>query len=201
MYNKNVAREIYFSKNIFFLILMILVPPLELILLRESLNVSILLLLLIGLSFYIGYVYYQQNKKFESTYDWIPIHAKVIQKRVFHLNCMSINSGMDKYHTRTHGYKVDITYKYKYNNNEYKSNQYALSFKSDADCNYLYTLDEAKKIMYRSTKDNNIKVYVNPDNPAESVIKQGKSIWYGMPYIFYLSIYISVLVFFIYWIA
>lgn len=196
--NQKIDKETCFSKNIFFLILMASAPMLGVMFLRDQPSMSMLFLfLLICWSFYVGYDYYKQNKKFGSTYKWERIEAKVTKKRVFHLNCMSINFRMSPYRIKTHGYRVDITYKYEINGKEYKSNQYSWAYNGDADCNYLYTLEEAKKIMHRLTKDKKIKIYINPHNPQESVIVRGKSLWYAFPHGL-LSVYIIVLFYLIY---
>ena len=146
---------------------------------------------LIGISFSIFYMIVifliankidKNNNSFESTYDWKEVHAKVIKKNVIKLTCFTLFLKMDKYKMATNSYKIDITYKYDIDGEVYTSNQYALSYKGDADCNYLYPLDEAKKLLYKLTKDNHINVYVNPENPEESVIMRGRSKSYGFPY-------------------
>jgi hypothetical protein len=137
------------------------------------------LVAIVILMFYM-YSYYRQEKRFDDTYEWDEVIAKVIRKNRVLANCFSVASTTHKYKKC---YKVNIAYKYRYEDKEYQSDKYALSYKGDRDCNYLYdTVDQANKMMYRYTKDSKVKVYVNPENPNESVIMRGKSKLYGFRY-------------------
>jgi hypothetical protein len=124
-------------------------------------------------------VIYKQEKRFVSTYYWKPVEAKIKSKKVVRYICMSIYR---KWNTSKTSYKIVIKYQYEYNGKIYTSTKYAMSYKYDGDCNFLYTLEEARKIMCDITQNGKITVYVNPSDPHESIIVQGKSDKYGAPW-------------------
>ncbi len=130
---------------------------------------------------------YIQEKKFSSVYSWEKIEATIVSKKVIKYMCFSMYR---KWNTAKNIYKIDIKYRYKYNGEIFTSNKYAMSYHGDGDCNFLYTLHEAKRRMQDLTKDKTITIYVNPLNPDESVIIRGKSDNYGIPY-FILLLYIA----------
>ena len=143
---------------------------------------------------YIIYAIYKENKRFVDVYRWIGRQARIKQIKIVKYACMSM---FRKWNTKNNTYKIDIEYEYQVNDKAFTSSRYAFSYKGDGDCNFLYTLDEATKIVQQMKKDKTITVYVNPKNPEESVVVKGKSDYYGIPY-FILGIYVISLVYFSY---
>ena len=176
--------EYYIGKSAWYTILLMLTPMLTMIIFHNHPYISALFLLFfICLSIYIIYNYKRQDTKFNATYQWDTLNAQVTGKKIIKLNCMNLHSHVPRYEKDPHMFRIKITYKYEYNNQKYTSNRYALSYSDDTeDCNYLYTISEANKIMHKITKDKKINIYVNPDNPEESIIERGKSSLYSFSY-------------------
>ena len=184
MQNRNMHTEYHIGRSTFYLILLMLIPMLTMIIFHDYPYISTsCLLLFICLSIYIIYNYQKQDKKFASTYQWEVVNAQVINKKIIKFNCITLHSHIPKYEKDPHMFKIRITYKYTYGNQKYTSKKYALSYSDDTkNCNYNYTISEANKTMYRITKDKKVKIYVNPENPEESVIERGKSSLYSFSY-------------------
>ena len=184
MMKQSVPIENYIGKSIFYFYLMILLPILTMTFFHDKPMISSLFLLFfICVGVYVLYNYHKQDEKFKSSYSWERVDAEVITKKISLLLFESLHSHIHRFKQKTDSFKINITYKYIYKEKEYISNKYALSYTDDnVDCNYLYTINEANKTMYNITKDKKVKIYVNPDNPEESVIKRGKSSLYSFSY-------------------
>jgi len=201
MQKRNMHTEYYIGKSAFYAILLMLIPMLTMIIFHDHPYISgLLLLFFIGLGIYIIYNYQKQDKKFASTYQWEVVNAQVVNKKIIKINCISLHSHVPRYENDPHMFRIKITYKYVYNDKNYKSDRYSLTYSDDReDCNYLYTQNEANKIMHKITKDKKIKIYINPDNPKESVIMRGTSSLYSFSYalmVVYIFV-LSVLIYFV----
>ena len=175
--NKPIKTETYMSFNIIGLLFLSSIPIVAILFFYKQPIIGIFFVSVFIL--FIFYTIYKQDKRFASVYKWERIEAKVKSKKIVKYTCLTMYR---KWNTAKSSYKIDIKYQYEYNGVIVTSNQYAMPYKGDADCNFLYTLDEAEKTMDAITKDKKVTVYVNLSNPEESIIMQGKSKQYGISY-------------------
>ncbi len=119
-----------------------------------------------------------KSKKYKNLDRWIEIDAELISAKVIKCICFSIFRVRQN---ENEVYKPEILYKYKNNEKERISSQYAISL-DDVDCNFSYTQQEAQKIVNDIKKNKTIKIFVNQDT-GESVISLDKAKGYGIPYV------------------
>ena len=131
-----------------------------------------------------------KRRKIASTYQWKKAKGKllgvdIIKSKCSVIECFCFNQG---------DYRIDISYEYVFNEKLYASNKYALC----PVCNYHYSLKEAKDIVKHLRHNKEIDIFVNPQNPKESVVLQGISKNYNPSYLFVLLVYGSPFIFILY---
>jgi hypothetical protein len=191
MNNSSIKTEVHMSYNIFSLLFLTSAPIITILFFHKQPIIGIFFVFVFIL--FIFYTIRRQDKKFVSTYSWVKADAVVKSKKIVKYGCMSMYR---KLNTTNSSYKIEITYQYQFDGEIFTSNQYAMAYRGDTDCNFLYTLNEANKIMHAITKDKIITIYINPLNPKESIVMQGKSNRYGISY----SILVTYLIFLIYFV-
>jgi hypothetical protein len=191
MYYKNVeVSNISSWWNTLRLIVFFVLPPMLVFFLYPNKLLALIIPVSIVLLFIV--LTLLENKRFEKTYEWKEVDAKIQGKKLRRYYCNSSyrTFGPPWSRFRKENYKLDTEYSYIIDGKEYISNQYALAYYGDNDCNYLYSLSDALELMHTfDQKDKIIKVYVNPDNPEESVIKRGRSKWYKIPFSYFVEVF------------
>ena len=176
MLNKKVEEKICVSKELLYISLysFFVVSSIVFMTSVKSLILFVVCFYLGSIIIYIGY----KNRKYENIDKWIEIDARVISAKVIKCVCFSafrVRQNINEV------YRPEITYRYIYNNEEFISNQYAISL-DDVDCNFSYTQQEAQKIVNDIKRNKTIKIFVNQDT-GESVISLNAAKGYGIPYI------------------
>ncbi|EHK9068841.1 DUF3592 domain-containing protein [Vibrio vulnificus] len=106
--------------------------------------------------------------------NWDVIPAKIILAEVESVKFV----GMDRHRRISYGPKV--SYEYNYGGKVYVSNRY--SWVSSYDNGELH--DAAKRLIYSKQKGKEIKIFVNPAKPSESVIERMCDSYASKVYIF-----------------
>ena len=168
-----VSRPKYINRYTLFFVLAFVV----LFILREQKNIAAIFLFVFFI-FILLFVFFK-SRRFEDTENWDKIKATILNKRILKMNCWTM---FRRATLKQNTYALKIKYQYHYHGKEYASDRYALSYNDDADCNYMYSLEEAREILKSLETNGEIDIFVNPADPSESVIKQGRSEKYGLPF-------------------
>ena len=146
-----------------------------------SFNHKTVLLLITGIYFIIVVLYLlYQKRRFDNLSIWQKQNAKVLRTNVIKCLCFSAYNASERQSLQSNIYRPDITYTYLWKDQTYTSNQYARSL-DDADCNFSYTLEEAKDIADKAKQKKEIDIYVNTQT-GESAITLDVAQGYGIPY-------------------
>jgi len=104
------------------------------------------------------YIYKKRNEKLKDKYSWKPHKAKVWSTKIQKHSC-----------SKRWGYYPKIKYFYYINKKRYVSDNFF-----PIKCEGFYTKEKAKTLLKRLVKNSELTVYINPNNPTESVIIRGE---------------------------
>ena len=131
-----------------------------------------------------------KRRKIDSTWHWEKDKGKLLRVDIVRSKC----SVKECFCFNQNNYRIDILYEYVFCEKLYNSNQYAIC----QICNYHYSLIEVQDIVKYLKQAKEIDIFVNPQNPKESVVLQGISKNHNPSYWFVLLVYGSPFIFFLY---
>jgi len=122
-----------------------------------------------------------KKKHFDNLSVWQKHKAKVLNVQVLKCICITAYNALEQQRLRHEVYKPDISYTYEWQGKTYTSHQYARSL-DDADCNFSYSLEVAKRIADEAKKKKEIDIYVHTKT-EESIVTLDVAKGYGIPYV------------------
>lgn len=110
----------------------------------------------------------KELKRLNKPYSWVKGTARVLSKEIIDFTSICKPPLLR--------YRIKVIYTYTYQETLYKSDTFALGVFGVSGCNYFFSeVEEAIEYADRLIRDNKVTVYINPENPKESVIKRGVS--------------------------
>ena len=168
-FSKQIERESHMMTRVFFylyytpLFLASILPIFDLLLEARG----FLLLTVAGGTF----IYFfrritKEMNRIKETYQWVKSKATVNKKAIVEFSALCTKIGV--------AYRAKILYSYTYEGVLYQSDSFARDVFNVKGCNHLFSgIDELKESVDKLIRNNKITIYINPQNPSESVIKRG----------------------------
>ena len=127
----------------------------------------------------------KEINRIKATYQWTKSKGTVNKKAIVEFWSLCTNLYTP--------YRAKILYSYTYEGTLYQSDTFALDVFNVKGCNHLYpSMDELKNDVDKRIRNNKITIYINPNNPSESVIKRGLSQYEEPSYIMLFFSYLIV---------
>lgn len=107
-------------------------------------------------------------QRLNEPYAWVKGKARVLNKEIADFTSICKPPLLR--------YRIKILYAYTYQETLYESDTFALGVFGVPGCNYFFSeVEEAKEYADKLIRDNEMTIYINPENPNKSVIKRGIS--------------------------
>jgi len=120
------------------------------------------------------FIYKRRNEKLKDKYSWKPHKAKVWSTKVQKHSC-----------SQRWGYYPKIKYHYVIDGKRYVSDNFF-----PIKCEGFYTKEKAEQLLEKLVKNFEVIVYVNPNNPSESVVIRGENGEFEFPLIYLVLFYL-----------
>ena len=124
-------------------------------------------LFLLGFGLFIGLcgwsMFGQGKKSVKGIDQWANVEAVIIESR---MESVSFHNPSNSGPGNLSGWKPAITYKYNFSGSEYKNTRYTIMPSESTD------YDNIKSIVNSYPVGSNTIIYVNPENPSESVLSR-----------------------------
>lgn len=119
-------------------------------------------------------IYHKRNRKIREKYFWKSYKAKVLSTKIQKHAC-----------SQRWGYYPKIKYTYIFNEKRYVSDNFF-----PIKCEGFYPKEKAEKLLEKLVKNFEVVVYVNPDEPSESVVIRGEDGEFESPLIYLVLFYL-----------
>lgn len=125
----------------------------------------------------------KEINRIKETYQWVKSKATVNKKAIVEFSALCTKIGV--------AYRAKILYSYTYEGILYQSDSFARDVFNVKGCNHLFSsIDALKEDVDKLIRNNKITIYINPQNPSESVIKRGISQYEEPSYVLLMVCYL-----------